>query len=147
MDYRFLFQAFQSLLQVQITAPQKTAVYLGRRSRSERSNRPFRTLPLDFLFRSLISRHPTREKRLGKSPDVLPSLMAHDHHVSAHLHVEERRGDIASRGPSVGTSLAPGMIFKFAQTERSLPQLTQYLLPQSLVLRQPLSGSRLPSSP
>src|SRR2546429_9772481 len=73
--------------------------------------------------------------------------MAHDHHVSAHLHVEKRRGDIASRGPSVGTSLASDMIFKFAQTERSLPQLTQYFLPQSLVLRQPLSGSRLPSSP
>src|SRR5439155_26781897 len=95
MDYRFLFQAFQSLLQVQITAPQKIAVYLGRGSRSKRSNRPFRTLPLDFLFRYLISRHPTREKRLGKSSDVLPSLMAHTHHISAHLLQEERRRDIA----------------------------------------------------
>src|SRR5437879_13657270 len=92
MDRRFLLQAFQSLFQIQITAPQKIAVYLGRGSRSKGSNRSLRTLPLDFLFREVISRHPSREERLGKSPDVLPSLMAHDHHVSAHLHVEERRG-------------------------------------------------------
>src|SRR6267143_3311757 len=147
MDHRFRLQTFQSFFQVQIAAAQKVAIDLGRGGRPERSEGPLRTLLLDLRFGKVFPLHPTREKRLGKAPDVLPSLMAHDHHVSAHLHVEEGRGDSASRGPAIGTSLASGMIFKFAQTERSLPQLIQYFLPQSLVLRQPLPGSRLPSSP
>src|SRR5256885_11826788 len=98
MDRRFRLQAFQSFFQVQITAAQKVAVDLGRGSRSERSESPLCAFLLDLGFGQLLPLHPAREKRLGKAPDVLPSLMAHDHHLSVHLQVEARGGDIASRG-------------------------------------------------
>src|SRR5256886_2829435 len=51
--------------------------------------------------------------------------MAHDHHLSAHLQVEEHRRDIASKAPSVCASLGSGMVFKFAHSEGSLLQRTQ----------------------
>src|SRR5439155_25710707 len=51
MNDRFLLQAFRCPFQVQITASQKIAIYLGSGGRSKASNRSLRTLPLDFLFR------------------------------------------------------------------------------------------------
>src|SRR5439155_21290434 len=99
MDRRLRLQVFQSFFQVQITAAEKVTVDFGWRGRPERSEGPLCALLLDLRFGKLFPLHPTREKRLRKAPDVLPSLMAYDHHVSAHPHVEERRGDIASRGP------------------------------------------------
>src|SRR5207245_7186114 len=73
--------------------------------------------------------------------------MADDHYVSAHLQVEERGGHMASRGPSVDTSLGSNIFFKFAHSERSLLELLQDFPPQFWVLRLPLPGSVPPSSP
>src|SRR2546426_12211630 len=125
VDRRFRLQAFQSFSQVQITAAQKVAVNLGRGSRSERSESPLCAFLLDLGFGQLLPLHPAREKRLGKAPDVLGSVMAYDHHFSVHLQVEERGGDIASRGPTVCTSLGSNVIFKFAHPQGSLCQLAQ----------------------
>src|SRR2546427_12653281 len=73
--------------------------------------------------------------------------MAHDHHLSTHLQVEEHRRDITSKAPSVCPSLRSGMVFKFVQSEGSLLQRTQNGLSQFCVLRQPRSGPLPPSSP
>src|SRR5207245_9143052 len=54
---------------------------------------------------------------------------------------------MASRGPSVDTSLGSNIFFKFAHAEGSLLQLLQDFLSQFGVLRLPLPGSVPPSSP
>src|SRR2546428_6615643 len=73
--------------------------------------------------------------------------MSDDHYVSAHLQVEERCGQMASRNPSVDTSLGSNIFFKFVHSERSLLQLLQDFLSRFGVLRLPLPGSVPPSSP
>src|SRR2546427_6483330 len=73
--------------------------------------------------------------------------MADDHYVSAHLQVEERGGHMASRGPSVDTSLGLNIFFKFAHSQRPLLELLQDFPPQFWVLLLPLPGSVPPSSP
>src|SRR3989449_4607497 len=147
VDRRFPLQAFQSFSQVQITAAQKVAVDLGRGSRSERSESPLCAFLLDLGFGQLLPLDPAREKRLGKAPDVLGSVMAYDHHFSVHLQVEERGGDIASLGPTVCTSLGSNVIFKFAHPQGSLCQLAQDFFPHPFAVSQPLFCSRLPSPP
>src|SRR5439155_2516860 len=88
-----------------------------------------------------------RPERFGQSSELLVSLVAHDHDLSAHLQVEERCGDIASRGPSVCTSLGWNVLSKFGQSQGSPLQLTQDCFPKIRVSSQPRSGFRSPSSP